>query len=97
MAPDEEKVKHYLEEHGFTVERFPKTETRAGKIPLDSTAKCNTDVERLEVRCASIVALTGKLELHDELYAPHPRGTVSDLVPAARGAVPAADREGPGA
>lgn len=31
MDPDEEKVKHYLEERGFTVERFSKTETRAGK------------------------------------------------------------------
>lgn len=33
MDPDEEKVKSYLEERGFTVERFPKTETRAGKTP----------------------------------------------------------------
>lgn len=33
MDPDEEKVKHYLEERGFTVERFTKTETRIGKTP----------------------------------------------------------------
>lgn len=33
MDPDEEKVKHYLEERGFTVERFSKTERRAGKTP----------------------------------------------------------------
>ena len=33
MDPDEEKVKRYLEERGFTVERFSKTETRVGKTP----------------------------------------------------------------
>lgn len=33
MDPDEEKVKHRLEERGFAVERFSKAETRAGKTP----------------------------------------------------------------
>lgn len=33
MDPDEEKVKRYLEDRGFTVECFSKTETRAGKTP----------------------------------------------------------------
>lgn len=33
MEPDEEKVEHYLDERGFTVERFSKKETRAGKTP----------------------------------------------------------------
>jgi len=33
MDHDEDKVKHFLEERGFTVERFSKAETRAGKTP----------------------------------------------------------------
>ncbi len=33
MDPDEEKVKKYLEERGFTCKRFSKKETRAGKTP----------------------------------------------------------------
>lgn len=33
MDPDEERVKSYLEGKGFTAERFPKAETRAGKTP----------------------------------------------------------------
>ena len=33
MDPDEERVKHYLEERGFSVERFSKAEVRAGKTP----------------------------------------------------------------
>src|SRR5690625_1651037 len=45
---------------------------------LDSTAKCNT-TDWLEVRCVSIGTLTTTSELHDELYAPHQRGTLPDL------------------
>ncbi|AOU99530.1 hypothetical protein BI364_04225 [Acidihalobacter yilgarnensis] len=33
MDPDETKVKDYLEERGFIVERFPKEDTRVGKTP----------------------------------------------------------------
>ena len=33
MDPDEERVKSYLEDKGFTAERFSKPETRAGKTP----------------------------------------------------------------
>ena len=33
MDPDEEKVKRYFEERGFSAERFSKTETRTGKTP----------------------------------------------------------------
>lgn len=33
MDPDEERVKGYLEDRGFTVERFSKSETRGGKTP----------------------------------------------------------------
>jgi hypothetical protein len=33
MDPDEEKLKKYLEERGFTCERFSKEETRTGKTP----------------------------------------------------------------
>jgi hypothetical protein len=33
MDPDEERVKAYLENHGLTVERFSKAETRTGKTP----------------------------------------------------------------
>ncbi len=33
MDPDEDRVKRYLEERGFTAERFSKVETRSGKTP----------------------------------------------------------------
>jgi len=33
ISPDEERVKRYLEDRGFTVERFSKEKTRTGKTP----------------------------------------------------------------
>src|SRR5690625_5858705 len=54
------------------------THHRTDQGDLDSPAKCNT-TDWLEVRCVSIGTLTTTSELHDELYAPHQRGTLPDL------------------
>src|SRR5690625_47410 len=63
---------------GGSIERAIGNYEHALHQNLDSTAKCNT-TDWLEVRCVSIGTLTTTSELHDELYAPHQRGTLPDL------------------